>query len=247
MALKLEKKGIRVIRLNMRGCGTGKGLAKRIYHSGRSEDVLETLKVLKKENPDSPMVLIGFSLGGNITLKLVGELGELGAEFLKGAIAITPPADLHASIERIENPDQELYLRYFYRLLRKNVHYIHEKFKDLPRINLPSNLKISEFDQIYTAPYCGFLDAADYYKKCSSAQFVKDIRIPTRILFSQDDPIISSTSLDSHSIPSKVLVFKTKKGGHMGYVGRPNSERGFYWLDGLLLEWIEELLYSFKS
>lgn len=242
MAHRLEKKGIRAIRLNMRGCGTGRGLSRGIYHGGRSEDILETLKVLKKEYPESPMILIGFSLGGNITLKLAGELGSFGKNFLEGAIAITPPADLSSSIKMLEGSDYGLYQRYFYKLLREDVHYIHKKFRDLPRIHLPKNLKLREFDQIYTAPSCGFLNADDYYSKCSSAQFVAGIQIPTKILFAEDDPIISSTSLDAYELPSNVSVFKTKKGGHMGYVGSPSSGKGVYWLDTLLMEWIEELL-----
>src|SRR5579872_5882281 len=76
MAKKLEPLGIRVIRYNMRGCGSGRGLARQVYHSGRSDDIFEVLKLLKQEWPDSPFLLIGFSLGGNIVLKLAGELGE---------------------------------------------------------------------------------------------------------------------------------------------------------------------------
>ncbi len=240
MAKRLEPIGIRAARFNMRNCGSGRGLAKQIYHSGRSEDVFEAIKALKIEHPESPIVLIGFSLGANIVLKLAGELSTLAHPFLVGVIAISPPVDLYSSIRMLGDPQNALYENYFYRLLRKDVYYRHKKFKDLKPVFLPKDLKIYEFDQIYTAPHCGFRDAQDYYSKCSSAQYVPDISIPCRILLSEDDPIISSASLDGIPLPSNVTVFKTKKGGHMGYLGKPSGKNGFHWLDSLLVEWIKE-------
>lgn len=240
MAGRLEPLGVRAVRYNMRGCGSGKGLAKKIYHGGRSEDVFECLKVLKQESPESPIVLVGFSLGGNIVLKLVGELGTLAFPFLKKVIAISPPVELYSSIQMFGKPENGIYERYFYRLLRADVFYRQKKFKDLPKINLPRNLKMYEFDQFYTAPTCGFSSAIDYYNKCSSAHVVGDIAIPCKILFSEDDPIISPLSLDPYPIPSNVSVFKTKKGGHMGYLGKYEGKKGFYWLDNLLIDWILE-------
>lgn len=241
MAKRLEPLGIRTVRYNMRGCGSGKGLAKKVYHSGRSEDVFECLKVLKKENPESPIILIGFSLGGNIVLKLVGELSAMAGHFLEGVIAVSPPVELQSSIQMIGNEENAMYEKYFYRLLRNDVLYRHKKFTDLPPVDLPRNLKIYEFDQLYTAPACGFSSADDYYNKCSAAHVVEDIAIPCRILLAEDDPIISSASLDKYKLPSNVSVFKTKKGGHMGYLGRDQEGNGFYWLDSLLVDWIQGL------
>jgi len=240
MAKRLELIGIRTIRFNMRGCGSGKGLAKNIYHSGRSEDIFEVLKVLKKEHPESPIVLIGYSLGGNLVLKLSGELNSIGHHYLKGVVAVSPPVDLYSTVQKLGDPINERYERYFYKLLRADVHYRHRKFRDLPRVCLPKSLKLYEFDQIYTAPTCGFKSAIDYYNKCSAAHVVEDIALPCRILLSEDDPIIPSKSLDGYHLPSNVKVYKTKKGGHMGYLAAPTSAKGFYWLDSLLIDWIQE-------
>lgn len=240
MVKRLEPLGIRGVRYNMRGCGSGRGYAKNIYHSGRSEDLFEVLKVLKKEHPDSPIVLIGFSLGGNIVLKLVGEMNVIGSKYLKGVIAVSPPVDLYSSVQMLGDPKNSIYERYFYKLLRADVHYRHKKFKDLPKIRLPRSLKLYEFDQLYTAPFCGFKSAIDYYSKCSAAHVVEDISIPCRVLLSEDDPIIAPSSLDKYVLPSNISIFKTKKGGHMGYLGSPRSEKGFYWLDSLLVDWIRE-------
>lgn len=238
MAKRLEPLGVKTVRYNMRNCGSGRGFSKNIYHSGRSEDIFESIKVIKKENSESPIVLIGFSLGGNLVLKLAGELGSIGKEFLCGVVAISPPVDLYSSVQMLGDPVNNMYERYFYKLLRADVYYRHKKFKDLPPINLPRNLKLYEFDQLYTAPTCGFRSAEDYYNKCSSAHVVPDITIPTKILLAEDDPIIASNSLDRFEIPHSVDLFKTKKGGHMGYLGTPGTEKGFYWLDSLLVEWV---------
>jgi predicted alpha/beta-fold hydrolase len=238
MVKKLEPMGIRCVRYNMRNCGSGRGLSRNIYHSGRSEDIFDSIKCLKIEHPESPIVLIGFSLGGNLVLKLTGELGSLGGHFLKGVIAVSPPVDLYSSVQMLGNPANAIYERYFYKLLRADVHYLHRRFKDLHPVRLPRNLKLYEFDQLYTAPICGFRDADDYYNKCSSSHVISEIGIPTKILLSEDDPIISSRSLDGCHLPSSVDLFKTKKGGHMGYLGNPVTDKGFYWLDSLLVDWI---------
>lgn len=240
MAHRLEPLGIRTVRYNMRNCGSGKGMSKKIYHSGRSDDVFECLKVLKKENPESPIVLVGFSLGGNIVLKLAGELGKLGSHFLSGLIAVSPPVDLYSSVMMFQEPSNAIYEKCFYRLLRSDVHYLHSKFKDLPPIRLPRNMRLYEFDQLYVAPTFGFENAMDYYTKCSAIHVVEEINVPCKILLAEDDPIISHKSLDRCTLPSNVSLFKTKKGGHMGYLGRCDQRKGFYWLDGLLTDWILE-------
>jgi hypothetical protein len=238
MTKKLEPERIRVARVNLRGCGSSRGLAKRMYHAGRSEDLLAALKVLKEESPDSTFILIGYSLGGALVLKIAGELGPLAKIFFKKVIAINPPIDLHASVVRIGRPENSLYENYFIKLLRDDVHYRHGKFKDLPPVRLPENLKMYEFDQIYTAPYYGFRNAHDYYQKCTALHMIDEIALSCKVLLSEDDPLISSTTLDDLLLPSNIEVFKTKKGGHMGYLGNPKGERGLYWLDSLLMDWI---------
>ena len=240
LARRLEPLGIRTVRFNMRGCGSGKGLAKQIYHSGRSEDIFASIKAVKRMAPESPIVLIGFSLGGNLVLKMAGELDCLAPSFIQKVIAVSPPVDLYSSILMLGDSANAMYEKYFYRLLRANVHYLHKKFKDLPPIELPRSLKLYEFDQIYTAPTCGFQSADDYYSRCSSAQFIPNITVPCTILFAEDDPIVSSHSLDQLSPPPNVEIVKTKNGGHMGYLGDPRHSRGFYWLDSVLLDWIQD-------
>ncbi len=241
MAKRLIQKGIRVVRFNMRGCGSGRGMAKRIYHCGRSDDLFAAIKEVKRDAPDSPIVLVGFSLGANIVLKMAGELHKSGPLFLRGVVAVSPPVDVASSVQMLGDPVNEMYERYFLKLLKADVLYRHKKFRDLPPITFPNELKLIEFDRMYTVPFCGFRDVHDYYSKCSSEHVVPDITVPCRILLAEDDPIICSTAIDRCHVPQNVSVFKTKRGGHMGYIASPTDERGFYWLDTLLDEWIRDL------
>ena len=239
MTNKLLATGIKVVRMNMRGCGSGKGLARHIYHSGRSDDVLHSLRALQEKSPDSPTVLVGFSLGGNIALKLAGELKSSTSEVFKKVIAINPPVDLYSSVDLLSYQSNRIYERYFIRLLRADVIYRHKIFPDLPKVDLPKKMSFFDFDELYTAPQCGFSGAMDYYEKCSSAPLIADITIACNILFAEDDPIICANVLDGLTMPDNVSIYKTEKGGHIGYLGYPSQ--GFHWLDKILISWIQDI------
>ncbi len=238
MTKRLMVKGIRCIRFNMRGCGSGKGHAKQMFHSGRSEDLLHTIECLRQEHPFSPIVIMGFSLGANIVLKLAGELGAKAEGLIQQVIAISPPSDLFLSVQHLAQSTGGIYERYFLMLLKNSVKGRHQLFPELEPIKFPKKLTIYQFDEIYTAPQCGFASAMDYYQKCSSKPFVPEIRVPCRILFAEDDPLICSTTLDDIELPGHVRIYKTKKGGHLGFLSTPNMARGFHWMDHLLEEWI---------
>ncbi len=235
MARKLAAKGVRAVRINMRGCGSGKGMARRIYKAGCSDDVLCALKQLKFETPDSPVTLMGFSLGGNVVLKLTGELATKASEYLEQVIAVSPPADLVSSIHRIENPKNRFYERYFMKLLIEDIQFRHKHFAELPEIHLSKELKVLDFDSIYVAPLFGFSNVFDYYRHNQAINVISNISIPCQILFAEDDPIIDSAMLDNIELPENVSIHKTARGGHLGYLGAPGSEGGVRWLDHFLL------------
>lgn len=233
------KAGIRSIRINLRGCGSGRGLSRGIYHSGCSADVLEAIIDINRLNPESPKILIGFSMGGNISLRLAGNLGENASKLLKGVIAIGPPVDLLLSARRFTQPKNQIYAKYFMRLLMNDVNFIHAHFKDLPPHNLPSDITLNEFDELYVAPRANFPNAIEYYRFASAKYVIPKISIPTKILFAKDDPIIADDALDNITLPENVTLYKTKHGGHIGYMGQ-NIFKNFRWLDNMILSWVEE-------
>lgn len=235
---RLFPKGVKTVRFNMRGCGSGRGHARKIYHSGKSEDVFEAVKYLKLKHPNSPITVIGFSLGGNVVLKMMGELGRLGSRFVSNVIAVCPPVDLQSSADMSSKVVSGLYGKYFYKLLRESLIERSKFFADIPKIELPEDLTLLEFDKLFTVPSLGFESVQEYYDKCSAKNVIQDIDIPTKVLLSQDDPIVSHRSLDGHNLASHIEVYKTKMGGHMGYLGNPFGERGFFWLDSLIEDWV---------
>jgi hypothetical protein len=237
---RLLKMGVKVVRVNLRGCGSGKGLAKGIYHSGSSFDVFEVIQHFHKKFPQSPKILTGFSLGANISLKLAGELSEKAPNFLKAVVAISPPVDLMSSARLFTLPENQFYANYFVKLLVKEVEFRHKYF-NLPPHGIPSNVTLTTFDEIYTAPFAKFSSAYEYYYYSSSKRVIRNVKIPARILFAEDDPIIKANNLDDIDLPSNVSVYKTNHGGHIGFLGR-NIFKELRWMDKIVIDWIDNFM-----
>src|SRR5262249_34251937 len=153
--------GVRVFRIDMRGAGDGIALARGFYHAGRSEDVRAVLHHLHALAPTSPLWLLGVSLGGNVSLKLAGELPEHPVPGLTHVAALNPPIDLLRCSELIEMPRNRFYETRFLRGLVQAAHQRNRIF-GLPPLRLPKNLNIRLFDDLYTAGPCGFANVEDY-------------------------------------------------------------------------------------
>jgi uncharacterized protein len=239
LASKLWRRGIRAVRMNMRGCGSGHGLARQPYHSGRSDDVQAVLNILRQEAPQSPITAIGFSLGGNVLLKWAGESGPAAPDYLDQVIAVCPPADLTACVRLFAQPSNRIYAWRFMRLLKAAVSTRQTLFSDSAPVVLPKQLTLYEFDNLYTAPQCGFRDADEYYALCSAAPLAPRITLPCRILLAIDDPLIDASVFDDAMLPWNVQVYYTNRGGHLGFLGIPGLPGGYRWLDAQLLAWMK--------
>lgn len=237
MARRLLRRGIRAVRFNMRGCGRGKGLARRPYYAGCSHDVQAALEQLRRDDPRGRHVLAGFSLGGNVVLKLAGELGEQARDLVDEVVAFNPPVDLAACCRRVMRRECRLYERHFVAELRRDVNARLATFPDLPRVDLPAGLSLFEFDDLYTARQWGYRGAVDYYARASSGPLLERIAVPTRIVQAEDDPIIDAGCLDGLSPSSQVHVHRVAHGGHIGYLSRP-TRRGIHWMDTHLFRWV---------
>lgn len=223
MARKLYEREIKCVRINFRGCGSGKGLSKLPCGAGNSRDVQCVLEELKKENPKSDLILIGYSLGANTTLKLAGELGENGTGLLKKVIAVCPPLDLEQTLHLIQS--YHVYHQYY---LRRIIAQARPWIKKKPQ-------SIYEFDNEVTGPLWGFSGADEYYHKCSSRRFIDKIRCDTHIILALDDPFISPKVLQEIAIPHQVQVWVTEKGSHLGFLGHTTDWWDIQWLDEQLL------------
>lgn len=225
MARKFYQKRYKVVRINLRNCGSGEGLTKKPSGAGNSKDILEVVKQLKKETPHADLYLIGFSLGGNTILKLAGELGDVANALVKAFIAICPPLDLEETVRFIQKPNFFIYHNYYLKGLRK---------MGKPWIKEPVQ-SIMEYDEKITAPMWGFENARDYYTKCSCIRFLERIKSPCHIVLAQDDPFVSVDVLKQVALPESLHIWISQHGSHQAFLGRTVWQ----WLDYLLLNWLE--------
>lgn len=228
---KFYKQGFRTLRINLRGTGPGGAIAQKPYHGGSSHDVLQVIEALKKEAPDSPIALVGFSLGGNIALKLVAELGEKADSLLEKTIAICAPIDLAQTTESLSKGINIFYHNYYIQgLKRLGKRWIGKK----------TIRSISDFDHAVTAPQWGFKDASDYYRQSSSCYLLPKIRHPCHLIFAADDPFVDYRAALKHPLFHSSKIWLSRHGGHMGFWGWAGPEHGYFWLDRFLLELLNE-------
>ncbi|MFT4848558.1 MAG: putative alpha/beta-fold hydrolase [Sediminicola sp.] len=218
-AKQLTLNGWDVAAMNHRGCSGEDNLLYESYNSGRTFDLESLIEfILKKEQYDE-ISLIGFSLGGNLVLKYLGERDILPKEIKKG-IAISAPLNLKGSLQALNKPENILYKKIFVNDLRKKYKRKMPHFPHKMNLETYHNIKsLIDFDNLYTAPAHGFKDAFDYYEKSSSIQFIENIKIPVLILNAKNDSFLSE---DCYPI---VLASKLKNvylelpnyGGHVGF------------------------------
>lgn len=233
----LLQAGVKVFRLNMRGAGPGMGLAKKIYHSGRSEDTRAALCYLEDQFPDSPITAIGYSLGGNIILKMGGEpdLPKACDSFM----AISPPLDLGLCSNRLNRLDNRGYMVYFVHRLIRHVRDLEAMYPEYGHTRFPRRPTLRQFDDLFTAPQGGFENALDYYQKASGRYFVPHIKVPTLILTSLDDPLIDPAPFLEIEQKPHLKVLLTEQGGHTGFFNRGFSRKNS-WLDSLICQFVTE-------
>lgn len=232
---KLGARGIRVFRMDMRGCGAGDELAYSPGHAGRSEDVRLCIERIHRLCPDSPLRIAGFSMGGNLLLKMLGEnLHAAGS--VTSAFAVSPPIDLCICSDNLRR--YPLYDYAFRSSLFRQIRTRRVRVPQLRSINLdPLPRTIREFDDRITAPLSGFADATDYYRQTSSVHLLANINVPTTILVADDDPLIPVHMFDRPDLPDCVRVVRTRHGGHLGFISAQGSDPDRRWLDWRVVDW----------
>ena len=227
-------------RVNLRSCGGTESLALSNYHSGQTSDVLHVLRE-RKHATDLPIFLAGFSLGGNVSLKLSGELGESAADLLAGVCAVSTPIDLAACAVALGRPENLIYARRFLSRLKDKIRTRHRQAPEIYTLEHLDRVRtIYDFDDFYTARLFGFGTAANYYRTQSSNQFLERIRIPALIVTAKDDPLVPFSTYDHPAFKRNpcLKLIAVDHGGHLGFIAR---RRPRFWLDGLVVDWLEEM------
>lgn len=239
MTRRLYDLGVLVVGINRRGCGSGAGLAKRHSHGGLTADTLLALREVRRRYPKAKLQAVGFSMGGNILLKLLGELGDDAEPIIARGIAVCPIVDFFDTCDHMCQPSMRLFNDYYVNALVALAKEAERAFPDIKKIDFPERMTIEEYDRLYTVPKWGFASLEEYYQTSASNQFVPKIRVPCDILFSEDDPVIRCRTIEALRPPPAVNLWKTRQGGHLGFLGWSKEYRGIRWMDHKLLSWLK--------
>jgi predicted alpha/beta-fold hydrolase len=232
--------GWNIIRMNMRNCGGTEGLSPTLYHSGLSGDVAAVMRTLATEKSLGVFALVGYSMGGNLVLKLAGELGEHRPDYLKAVVGISPAMDLGVSADALHNLSNRVYEWKFLIGLRRR---FRRKVELFPHVYSTAGLEriatLRQFDDQITARYSGFTGADDYYHRASSARVASQISMPTLVLHALDDPFIRMlpSTRDALLGNPRVRLIETAHGGHCAFLA-PAAGYDGYWAEKVLLDFL---------
>ena len=246
---KFWNAGCNVIRMNMRNCAGTERLTPTLYHSGMSGDVGAVMRYFLCSQELQSIALIGYSMGGNLVLKLAGELGAEAPAQLQAVVGVSPAMDLGVSADALHLPANRLYER---RFLRALIRRFRRKAFLFPRAFDPSRAdgirSIRDFDDRITALYSGFRDADDYYSRAAAARVLDRIRVPTLLIHACDDPFVRITPETRSTIdanPALTLV-ETEHGGHCAFLATPDPANGDdgYWAEQTALRFVLQHVHS---
>jgi uncharacterized protein len=224
--------GMNAIRYNQRNCGGTDALAPVLYHSGLSNDVAAVAQEVIARDSVSRLALVGFSMGGNIVLKLAGEWGTQGPPQFRAVAACCPAIDLATSADTLHEPANRIYEKYFLWALRRRMLQKARLFPDQFDVGRLRGIRsLREFDDKVTAYYCGFTGVDDYYDRASAAHVIERIGVPALVLYAANDPFIRITAGTRRKISSNpnITFVETVDGGHCAFVGaasRSSSRSG---------------------
>ncbi len=243
MLQTFDRAGWRGVFMHFRGCSGEPNRLPRGYHSGETNDIGYIINFLLKREPGTPIAAIGYSLGGNVLLKWLGETGADNP--LKAAIAISVPFELHKAADRIQQGFSRIYQWYLLRCVRLR---LLQKFKNIATTHIDTEhlqgaQTIRDFDGNYTVPLHGFSSVDEYYTTASSRQYLHAIQVPTLLVHSKDDPFMTEDVIPGEEELSPCVKLEiTEAGGHVGFVSGKYPWHAEYWLEARAPLFFQEYL-----
>ena len=242
-ASKLWRGGCNVVRMNMRNCGGTEAMSSTLYHSGLSGDVLAVMRFFVRRERLERLALVGYSMGGNLVLKLAGELGGGAPEELRAAVGVSPALDLGPSSDALHMWQNRVYEAKFLRALMRRYRRKVALFPEAYDAELAQGIgSLREFDDRITAPYSGFAGAEDYYTRASAARVLDRIAVPTLILHATDDPFVRVTPESRAAMVGNaaITMAEPEHGGHCAFLADPDRATGYdgYWAEQRLLRFL---------
>ncbi|UCE88860.1 MAG: hydrolase [Pseudomonadota bacterium] len=242
----LHAGGFVAVLMHHRGCSGEPNRLARGYHSGETGDLAYVVQVLRRRYPGRQLFVIGYSIGGNMLLKWLGETGNDSG--IEGAIAVSVPFILADAADRLCRGMSRLYqwhlLRHMKRAVRRKVQLLDTQIDVGAAL---ASTTFWQFDDIVTAPLHGFRDVNDYYARASSRPWLKHIATPTLLLHARDDPFMFPSSLPaSNELPPSVTLEITQHGGHVGFINGPWPGLAHYWLEHRIVQHLHALVGTMR-
>jgi len=243
LAAKAFARGMNVIRLNQRNCGDTEQLSAGLFHSGLTADAALVLHELTEVDGIRAIAVAGYSLGGNLALKLAGEYGAHAPRTLVGIAAVSPIIEISECTRALERRENVLYQWNFVKDLKRRMRRkarCHPGAFDLSRLGGVRTVRA--FDETYTAPHFGFRDAEDYYHRASAMRVIDRVRVPALIITSEDDPFVPSQPFHDPRVTGNphIDLRLSAHGGHCGFVGaKTSSDDDGYWAENQIVDFVQ--------
>lgn len=239
LADKAFASGFNVVRLNQRTCGGTERLAPGLYHSGLTHDADFVLREVVERDGIAQVVVAGYSLGGNLALKLAGDYGAAAPPQLRGICAVSPVIELEACVQALERRRNFVYQWNFVRGLKARMRRKAVCFPGrFPLDRLPAIRTVREFDAVYTAPHFGFASAEDYYQRASAMRVADRVAVPALVITAEDDPFVPAAPFREPALSGNpnVHVLITRHGGHCGFLERASNGSDGYWAERTVVD-----------
>jgi predicted alpha/beta-fold hydrolase len=241
--------GFNAVRLNQRNCGGTENLTSTLYHSGMSGDIRAVILELIQRDHLPEIFVAGFSMGGNLVLKMAGESGEAAPPELRACVAVAPALDLAACANALSEPQNFMYERHFVRGLKRRMRLKSSLFPGrFPLDGLNAVRTVREFDEVMTARFCGFKGADDYYACSSARRVISGIRRPTLITTAQDDPFVPFAPFEDPAIQANqnITLVAPEHGGHCAFISEEGGEERF-WVEARIIEFCRSLSRIYRT
>jgi uncharacterized protein len=233
-----------VVRLNQRNCGNTEHLSAGLFHSGLTHDARQVIHELTVIDGLKAIVVAGYSLGGNLALKLAAEYGTEAPAQLLGVAAVSPIIEIGECVRALEQRRNVLYQWNFVKDLKRRMRRKDKYWPGRFDIGKLSSIKtVREFDEAYTAPHFGFDGADDYYYRASAMRIIDRLRVPALIITAEDDPFVPAGPFRDPKVSGNPVVELAicEHGGHCGFVGPADGENDGYWAENEIVEFVERL------